>query len=100
MIRVLFAWAAEIALCSNFSFALSISGMLNLLKYLQTKEMYFWDKSCTIVAFYKARINTYMLKLIFYFSLFLFFHCLWVMYHMVMYEFEPKEKQKLTGIKN
>lgn len=37
MIRVLFAWAAEIALCSKFSFALSISGMLNLLKYLQKK---------------------------------------------------------------
>ena len=41
MIRVLFAWAAEIALCSNFSFALSISGMLNLLKYLQIKDKQF-----------------------------------------------------------
>ena len=37
-IRVLFAWATEIALCSNFNFALSISEILNLLKYLGVKE--------------------------------------------------------------
>ena len=42
---------------------------------------------------------TYMLQLIFYFRLFLFVHCFWV---MVTYanEFETKKQQKLTEIKN